>query len=615
MSTIPATVAKPRRYAGARRSAGARQSAGAWACLALLALAVVTRTAMLPTTPPAPVEARRALASLDAALGEGWPAAPESPLLLVGNALLFTLAGPGNGIARALPALAGIATVALPLLWWRQPRGVYGLGKVGVLSAAGLSIISPLALFAARRVGSAPLGALGAGLIVTLLILSATGERTAGRWKERTLIAGAALGLIGGPTFYDVLIPGLLAWFLVQGRRLPRPVEAPWRPALVGGAIALLVSLAFGLRWSGWSGLADGAVAWLNSWRGSFTARRTALALLTLYEPLLLAMWLAGAGLLWGVAPQRASDADGAGKSRRPALSALAIWGMLSLALNVLRPGSNAESLSASIIPLSLLGGFGAQRLVDSVSPESRRWVALHTLVAFLLWLPGLLAVAQHAGGFAYTDQTVLVIIGGAVLIALQVLLVLLFSLRVPPSEVRCSTFFGGAAILLLLQTSFALGLAYVRPTSPVEPAITIATSKDIAYLRSALHDIAAFRGQRADTLPVVVIEGDADLTAILRWQLREFTALQLSPTWPPDPGALVITPQDGSLPMPQDPQIWRGMSFVALSTHEGPTPRCSRLIPPQCSTALRWYLYRTTPAADRSSNVILWQSETGARW
>jgi hypothetical protein len=519
---------------------------------------------------------------------------------------------PGSGLARSLPALAGIAIVALPALWRKQ------LGEIGALSAAALLFISPLALFAARRVDSASIGALGAGVIVTLLMHSATGERDGARWRRGLLAvggAGLAIGLISGPTFYDLLIPGVLAWFLVQARRPQHPVQIPWRAFLAGVGAALMISIAFGLRWSGWSGLTDGAMAWLITWRVHDPTQAPTLGLLTLYEPLLLALWLAGFILLWGITPHQTPDADGVSVLSQPPLWSLALWGLLSLFLNVLRPGSTTESLSATLIPISLLGGYSAQHLWDGVRSESRRWVYLHILVSFLLWLPGLLALAQHASGFAYTDQALLVIVGGAVLIGLQILLILLFTLLITPSEAWRGTFFGGAAILLLLQASFAFGLAYVRPNSPIEPAVTTTTSRDVAQLRNALHTIAFQRGQRVDDLPVILMEGDADATAVLRWHLREFATLKLSHTWAHDPRALVITKGDGDLPVPPDPESWRGMPFVALSAYDEPTPRCSRLLPPQCSAALRWYLYRTSPSAVRSSRVILWQSETGARW
>ncbi len=110
------------------------------------------------------METAQALPSLDVALGQGWPPAAESPLLLVGNTFLFALFGAGDGVARLLPALAGVLVVMLPLLWRKHA------GEIGALFAAGLILISPLALFAARRVDGAALATLGAGLILSLFL-------------------------------------------------------------------------------------------------------------------------------------------------------------------------------------------------------------------------------------------------------------------------------------------------------------------------------------------------------------------------------------------------------------------------------------------------------------
>jgi len=603
MSNGPVAGLQQRQTTQAEPIAGATR---VW--LAMLVIALITRWAMLNATALTPVEAIRALAALEAVAGRGWQAAPESPLLLVGQALLFTLFGPANGLARALPALAGVGIAAVPLLWRKQ------LGDLGALSAAGLLVISPLTLFAARRVDSTALGALGGALLVTLLICPTINGGTDIRRRRWWLAAGTTLGLIGGPAFYDLVIPGVLAWFAVRRRR--RLTERSWRAIAVGAGLALLISLAFGLRWSGWSGLTEGFVAWLTSRRERPIGGISPLGLLALYEPLLLTTGVAGAILLLSASARRGlktQESERAAGSTDVQLRSLAVWGLLALVLQILRPGSSAGALSSALIPVGLLGGYGVQQILNAARSDSRRWMGLHALASFLLWLPGLLTLAQHARGFAVTDQVLLVIIGAAVLIGLQIMLVLLFALLMPANDLWRSTFLGAAAVLLLVQASFAFGLAYVRPDSPVEPALTTTTSRDVEYLRQALHSIANTRGERADALPVVIIDNDADVTAVLRWHLREFRALEVTRHWPQNPRALVLTTGEGNLPMPEAPELWRGMSFVTLTRYDAPAPRCSRLLPPQCSAALAWYLYRESPYETRATNTLLWQSEASA--
>lgn len=603
MVTVPAAGAQQRQTSRGEPPTGIN-----WAWSAVLAAALITRWVMLSTTALTPVEATRALAALEAAAGRGWQASPESPLLLVGQALLFTLFEPANGLARALPALAGVGIIAVPLLWRKQ------LGDLGALSAAGLLIISPLTLLAARRVDGAAIGALGAVLIVTLLTHPTLDDAADGRRRRGLLAAGTTLGLIGGPAFYDLLIPGVLAWLVIRGRR--RLTGRSWRAVAVGAGLALLISLAFGLRWSGWSGLTEGLIAWLGSWRERPMGGISPWGLLALYEPLLLTTGVAGAILLLNDGARRGPTTQETQHAAGPVhrqLQSLAVWSLLALVLQVLRPGSSTESVSSALIPIALLGGYGLQHILNAARSDSRRRMGLHVLASFLLWLPGLLALAQHARGFAMTDQALLVIIGAAVLIGLQVMLVLLFALLMPADDLWRSTFLGAAAVLLLVQASFAFGLAYVRHDSPIEPALITTTSRDVEYLRQTLHSIAIVRGERTDTLPVVIIDDDADVTAVLRWHLREFRALEVAGSWPQNPHALVLTAGEGTLPMPEAPELWRGMSFVALARYDAPLPRCSRLLPPQCSAALAWYLYRESPYETRATNTLLWQSEAGA--
>ncbi len=75
------------------------------------------------------------------------------------------------------------------------------------------------------------------------------------------LAAGIALGLTGGPSFYDTLLPGLLAWAAYRWitGETSRHGELPLLAGLAG---ALLISTGLGFRWNGWSGPGDGLLAW-----------------------------------------------------------------------------------------------------------------------------------------------------------------------------------------------------------------------------------------------------------------------------------------------------------------------------------------------------------------
>jgi hypothetical protein len=573
-----------------------------WAWVTIIVLALLLRVAALNSVLLAPDEATTALASLDAARGAGWPGAAESPLLLVGNGLLFLLFGAGDGMARLWPALAGVALVGLPWFWRRH------LGEIGALAAAGLLLCSPLALFAARRVDGASLGLLGAALLLTALLARDVEGWPAGS-TSALVVAGLAIGLTGGPVFYDGLLAGLLAWafhrWIVSRpdetvQRVRTPLR-PWiRPILWGLLGALLISTGLGLRWNGWSGIADGLAAWLASWR----APRTGLppvVLLFLYEPVTLVLVLLG--LIWGVK-----------KMDSLALS-FVLWGVLGLLLVNLRSGATSPASAAVVLPLALLAGYGVQQMKEGISGPVLRWMALHGLVGFVFWQPVGLALAGHASGVgssAFGDMpgniNLVLLLGSVTLIALQALIALLFSLTMPLHLVWRGAALGLALALLVTQVGFAWGLAFVRPDSATEPVISAATSPDLLALRTVLDEMAVQSGQRRDDFPVTVVARDTATAAVTRWALRDFARLSVAEFWPAQAfGAVVAAPD--AIPSDTAMQAWEGMAFTAFRQDRGGIPACQSLFPLACSDLARWYLFRQRRDMPAPDQVILWRT------
>ncbi|MGC9347034.1 MAG: hypothetical protein ACP5JG_02755 [Anaerolineae bacterium] len=563
-----------------------------WAWFALLVIAIASRLLRLGVPLLAPEEIARALPSLDAARGAGWPVATDSPLLLVGNGFLFTIFAVTDGFARLIPALAGVALVALPLLWRKE------IGDLGALVAAGLLIISPLTLFGSRRLAPATPGVLTAGLIVTMLFRRGLDDEAHRRWLSALFAGALGLGLVSGPSFFDLLLPGLFVGYVLNRSGRDRSGWINWRLSLLAAAlIGTGISIALGFRWSGWSGIADGFAAWITSW-GEQNVGSGATGTLLLYEPLLLLTVLVGIGLLM----RRQTEDD-----IYP--WAILLWGIATLLVTALRSG-DALSLGAAALPLALFGGVAVQQLMDGLSTEDCKGGGLHALAAFVFWLPGVLAMVQHARGVLYEDQMMLVLVGVIVLLALQALLVFLFAMAVRLDVLWRSALTGFAAVVLILQASFAFGLGFVRADSPIEPAVASATSEDLRHLRSTLSDIGVLRNQRWDALPVAIIEEDAELAMLLRWVLRDFHRLAVVDLWPADPGALVLTPEDVTLDRPPPGEGLRGMSFVASTTYNAPVPACQELVPPACADFLRWYFYRASPYEVWRQSVILWQAE-----
>jgi len=567
-----------------------------WVWLGVLAMAVGSRLLGLATTPLSPAESGAALSAWDTVSTGGWPATADSPLLLTSQTLLFALLGPSEVTARFLPALTGILLVGLPLLWHKE------LGNLGALVAAGLLLASPLSLFTARRADGTALAVLGGSLVVTIILQALAGADADTRGHEALLTLGLTLGLTGGAPFYDVAIAGCAACWVMR-RAAPRgEIALRWkRAASIGVGLSLLVSVAFGLRWSGWAGIADGAAAWWAEWLSPAERSTSPLGMLLLYEPLLLISAVTGLVLL-----VNRHTAD-----RHLLPRAFALWAVGAALLVAVRPGSAPEALSASILPLALLGGFAADRLWSHLPPESLRWLGLHVLTSALFWAPGLLALAQHTSSYAFSDQIAIIILGVVVLAALQVMLLLIFLMHLPAKYLWRSALLGIGVIFLFLQLSFGAGLAFVRSDSATEPAIRVAGSRDLHNLSQAAQEIAVTRNERADSLDIVLIDQNEDLTNVIRWALRDFGGLRLATGWPTDGAALVISPGTEAMPAPDTSEAWQGLRFVAMTRAAAPAPACQQLVPLDCRDAVSWYLYRHSPVLPTATYAILWQAAT----
>ncbi len=543
------------------------RSRRAW--LALLGIAAALRLWGLADAPLSPAEAQRALQAWYAVRGAGWPGDPHSSLLLMGNVLGFFLFGPGNGIARLIAALGGVALVGLPYFWRKQ------LGAVGAWSAAALLTVSPLLLFAARQVDGMTWGLLGAGLLA-----AARQERDAPRLRAALLVSGVAVGLTGGPAFFDLLLPWLLVTLVY--RREPGD-EFPWRWLLLGVAVAALIAVGGGLHPAGWGDVGAGAAAWWHAWMAG-GPRWSPLGLL-LYEPLTVFLSLFGLG----IAVQR-GDQD--------ALR-WALWGGLTLLLAGLRPADSALVLGAAGLPLALLAGYGLRVALTEVAKPFRGWVAVQAALGFTLWLTGGLLLTQHAKIATASLWPFWV------LAVLQLILGAMFALTIPPRWAGRGFLLGVAAALLLMQVSAAWGLAFVRPASPVEPAIAQAGSPDLANLHRTLESLMIRAGRRKDNQPLTLV-GDPATQEVVAWSLRDFPRLQLAATWPEDAVGPVITAEHVAPPSAVTKADWRGMRFVAVTSDLHPAPTCQQG-GVFCPAWTRWLLFRQTDTAPEQRAVVLW--------
>jgi len=552
-----------------------------WHWIVLLTVALLLRLAALNAVPLAPDEALLALPAWDAIHGAGWPASAASAFLLVGNALLFMLLGAGDGVARLWPALAGGVLVALPWFWRRR------LGETGALVAAGLLALSPAALFASRRLDGAIIGALGGALVLTALFQSrgAKGEVT----SAILLTAGIALGLTGGPSFYDTLLPGLLAWAAYRWitGETSRHEELPLLAGLAG---ALLISTGLGFRWNGWAGPGDGLRAWFAGGRAA-GALASPVTLLLLYEPLTVFLALVGLLIAWR------RNHKGQGHRSLPLPLTLGLWAFLAGLLLLLRRGAAPTALLAPLVPLALLGGWSVQQLAQHTLPWG--WQEqLHALLSLVFWVFAGQALARHTSHLSNGTELLLLVL----VFLTQGFLTAGFITFVGERRAWRGLFGGIAITLLLIQVSFAGGLAYLRPASPAEPLVTRSASPDLRNLRRTINDLRVAQNQPAETFDVVLVAGEPGLTAAVRWALRDVPALRLSSDWPETPPHLVIAPAEIA-----SPGTATGAGFTAALRAGGPLPGCDVLFPPCCEQLVDWYLYRHAAAPPRQERVILW--------
>lgn len=554
----------------------------AWWCWGgLLSLALAIRLAALNVTPLAPAEVALALPSWDAARGAGWPASAESPLLLVGNMLLFTLFGPGNGMARLLPALAGVGLAALMLPWRKY------LGEAGALVAAGLLALSPIALFASRHADGASVSVFAALLLFTGVRFSADPERQARAtgWQS----AGIAVGLVSGPVFYDALLAGLVAWLAYRwgtGARSRPALDSLGKVLLWGLVGAWLLATGLGLRWSGWAGPVESLLAWLSQWSGQVGGAGP--LLLGLYEPL--TVLLAAAALGWAVF------------IGEPLALALGFSALLTTLVLALRPGADSLALTAAVVPLALLGGQLAQSLWSRRRSFALLGEGAQALLTLIFWVFAGLALARHASYSATGVELYLVLLVALI----QLFLVGTLALFVNREAAWRGFLLGTAATLLVVQVSFAWGVAFVRAADPAEPLVGAATSPDVDNLRATLQELQYQAHLSSDALEIAVLDTTPALTPTIRWALRDLPRLRVVAGWAAGLPDYVVAPEDAPSSNAQT-DAWRGVAFRVTLSAERPALGCTTFSPLMCQAPVRWYLYRQAPNTSQAQRVILW--------
>lgn len=549
---------------------------------AILLGAAILRFVELGALPLGPAEAAEALAAYavwePARLSAANPVAIGSPLYFSLTALLKPLTG-GDGALRLLPALFGLALVALP--WRLRDR----LGTLGALIAAALLAVAPTHVALARTAGGDSAALFGTLLLAIVWLRLADGADTP--VAARRAIVGAlalAIGLTSSALFYSGLV-SLLAAGLLAGLRLPRLSAAAGRAAVLSGGVALLLLATLALTQP--DGLAAAAALPAN-WLGGFGLGRTTLDLalgLLRYEAGAL---LIGVPALLACAARlrRAPDAATAAGDRL-----LLFWALTALLLALAQNGA-LTALPLLTLPLYLLVGRAADRLLTH---GWNRYAALVLLLGVIWGGIALVNVGRYTRLDARDIFPLLVV----------VLILLAFSFLAVTVVPQPRAALQGIALSALLLWAFvawgtATSLSRLTGNDPRELWVSAAASDDdVRLLRATLRESSFQLNRSIAGLPIV---SSVD-NPTLRWYLRDFADVTYVATLPTgsavQSAAAVIVPA-GSEPPPLVGN-YVSTTFDVISRRDPAAPA------PTLTERLQWWFFRDSAQPLAVEQVQLW--------
>jgi len=559
-----------------------------WACIAIVALAL--RFSHLDAAPLDGREAHEAMLAWRAVTGMGQPspAADYSPLLFTANALLFTLCGASDAIARLWPALLGGLLPLTPLLLRRR------IGRVGVLATGAYLAFSPTALFASRRLDGAVVAIVGGMAVLGgLTRFFDTGGR---RWL--TLSAcGLALAVTGSPSAYGLLLTLALAWLLLAWAWPDKHTSRLTFDASHSSLVFLLVALALstGLGWNlSGLGAAGGLLpAWLARFSAVMNPAPAPLAIAAVYEPLALLFGLGG--LVWAV--QRGH--------RFGVL--LGTWAGLVALLLTLMPGRTPLDALVVVLPLALLTGLAIEWLVQSL----RRWgewlgEGLYVPVVLLLWAHAYLVLGRYAERGDSRDLFMVLLV-----VALQGLLATMFALAMRPDAALRGVAVGTGVALLAVAISAGWGVAYARPADARELLVRDSTAVEVHDLVQTLRDLSWRETGMPTTLPFTF---EAAPDSVLAWYLRDFSAAHRVESLEGEEVGRVVVTSRRALELADDAEF-AGQDFALRRNWNLTEIGCGWEWPPHCDAAAEWLLLRraSLPVADQWA--VLWLRQEKAEF
>ena len=549
-----------------------------WVLVALVAL--VLRLSHLDAAPLNGREASEAVLAWRAATGQGMPQADYSPLLFTANALLFTLCGSSDSIARLWPALFGSMLPLAPLLFRRR------IGRVGALATGLYLAFSPTALVGSRQLDGTVVAVAGVMLFLGGLIRFF--DTDAPSWLSLSAL-GLALAVTGGPSAYGLLLTFGLVWLTFYVLRFTFHVSRFTPHASRFSLVFLLAVLALstGLGWNlaGLGAAGDQLLAWIGRFGSVSSPAASPLTILAVYEPLALLFGLGG--LVWAV---RRGHRFGV---------LLGLWAGLAALLLSLMPGRTPLDGLVILAPLAMLAGVAVESLSQSLR-ERGDWFGegVYVPVTLILWAHTYLVLARYAARGEPTDLLLALLV-----VALQAVLGTMFALATRPNAALRGAAVGIGILLLAVTVSAGWGVARVRPADPRELLASEPTATEVRDLVQTLRELSWRKTGIPTTLPLAF---EAGPDSVLAWYLRDFSGAHRVESLTADEADLVLVTQRHDLALAEGEYV--GQDFVLRRSWDPAKARCIWGWPPHCSATVGWLLTRSTsspPVADQWA--VLW--------
>lgn len=556
---------------------------------AIVGAAALLRLTDLGSVPLSAEEASSALAVYafwqpDAVVPSG-----VSPAYFTLTALLTPLLGYSDGVMRLVPALFGVALVALP--WLLRDR----LGTVGALVVSALLTVSPVLAILSRTAGG-DASALFAALLLLIALIHYTKTRAVA-WLTAAAIT-VAVGSASSPLFYTAVLTWGVAWILHQAVGLGEtattsPVEREQtrrdrrRALLAGAGVFAALSTAFLLRPAGLGDAAAQFAAWVTGFSLSAESGTLLTPLLAVTRYQLGLLVVGGIALIWSAL-----------RGDRTGLFMFA-WLLAAVPLVLLQRGQ-VTGAAVLLLPLALAVG-SLCRTWFAVPTSWEKWlVGGGTLLFSLLILVNLGRFLRSTTNTTSTVSFFFILAFGLLLMAALVLLII--NLSNDAYVLVQGLLLGVVALICYTGWGTAWWLTHEAANDVRERWVVTATHDDMQRFREIVRQVSAETSGAPTDLTVI---SSVD-TPALRWALRDMRDATFAPGLPPAAAAdAAITPLDAAEPF-DGAAI--SMPFTLSETRVDPValPELSEV-----EALLRWWFFRDGAAAGERDQFLLWVRST----